>query len=95
MRKELLEGLSEAQIERASRCKNAEELFALAKEEGVELTPAQLEYVNGGCGNGPKSHVATCPKCNTLVTGEYVETTPGDNRYEYICPECGYNWMEK
>ena len=47
-------------------CKNAEELFALAKEEGVESTPAQLEYVNGGCGNGPKSHIAACPKCNTL-----------------------------
>ena len=37
MRKDLLKGLSEEQIQKASRCENPEELLALAKKEGVEL----------------------------------------------------------
>ncbi len=34
--------------EKARACKTPEELLALAKEEGVELTEEQLEAVAGG-----------------------------------------------
>ena len=45
--------------ERAQACKSPEELLALAKEEGYELSDADLEVVSGGdtwdpdlnCGN--------------------------------------------
>ena len=95
MKKELLAGLTEAQIERASKCKSVEELLAAAREEDIELSEEQLEAINGGicCGNPPRT--ASCPQCKELVTGEFVETTPGDGRYEFRCPHCGYDWRER
>ena len=48
MKKELLKGLSEEQIAKIKECKNSEELLALAKAEGVELTNEQLEAISGG-----------------------------------------------
>ena len=52
MKEELLKGLSEEQIAKVKACKNQEELLALAKEEGIELTDEQLEAVNGGACSG-------------------------------------------
>ena len=95
MKKELLAGLTEAQIERASKCKSTEELLAAAREEDIELTEEQLEAINGGICCGMPPHIASCPQCNEQVVGEYVETTPGDGRYEFRCPHCGYDWRVK
>ena len=50
MRDELLKGLTEEQIKKVEACKNAEEILALAKAEGVKLSEEQLEAVSGGCG---------------------------------------------
>lgn len=38
--------------EKAKACETAEELLALAKEEGVELTDADLDAVSGGSWGG-------------------------------------------
>ena len=95
MKKELLEGLTEAQIERASKCKTPAELLAAAEEEGVELTEEQLKAINGGLCTGNPPRVGVCPQCKAQVNGEFVETTPGDGRYEFRCPECGFEWKEK
>lgn len=38
-----VEDFTAEQIERAKACKTAEELFALAKQEGVELTDEQMD----------------------------------------------------
>ena len=48
MKKELLEGLTEEQIAKAEACQSTEEIFAFAKEEGIELNDEQLEFVSGG-----------------------------------------------
>ena len=48
MRKELLKGLTDEQIEKASRCHSEAELLALAKEEGIELSDDELENIAGG-----------------------------------------------
>ena len=45
MRKELLKRLSEEQIAKIRECKTSDEILALAKEEGVELTEEQMEAV--------------------------------------------------
>ena len=50
MKKELLKGLTEEQIKKVEACKNAEEILALAKAEGVQLSEEQLAAVSGGCG---------------------------------------------
>lgn len=43
-----LENLTPETIEKAKACKTAEELLALAKEEGVKLTLEQLEQISAG-----------------------------------------------
>ena len=42
------EELTPEQIEKAKACKTTEELVALAKAEGVELTDDQLAAASGG-----------------------------------------------
>ena len=96
MKDELLKGLTEEQIERASQCKNQEELLAIAEKEGIKLTDEQLEAISGGgCEEFKQSKNGTCPQCHALVVGEYVETTPGDGRYHFNCTSCGFGWTEK
>lgn len=43
-----LENLTPQQIERAKACKTPDELLALAKEEGYELSDEDLNAVSGG-----------------------------------------------
>ncbi|MBP3892671.1 MAG: Nif11-like leader peptide family natural product precursor [Atopobiaceae bacterium] len=42
--------LTDEQKTKASACKSPEDLLALAKEEGYELSDAELEGVTGGWG---------------------------------------------
>ena len=48
MKKELLNGLTEDQIEKVKACDNPSDLIALAKDEGVELNEEQLLAISGG-----------------------------------------------
>ena len=90
MKKELLEGLTKEQIARVKACKNSEELLALAKAEGIELTSEQLETVSGGgaCSVisdiGDKINPSDCPKC-----GANGPKKDGDKR---VCKKCGHVW---
>ena len=61
MKEELFKALSEEQMAKIKDCNNVEELLALAKQEGVELTDDQLEAVNGGCGT--TTGYWGCPYC--------------------------------
>ena len=93
MREELLKGLTDEQIAKVKGCKTQEEMLALAKEEGIELTDEQLEAVSGGnCIMGER-----CPHCN----GDQVLIYEWDKweNYEYKgvwqnkeCKSCGYKW---
>ncbi len=92
MKKELLEGLSEEQIAKIKACKNQEELLALAKQEGIELTDEQLQVISGGGACSVASDVGDflnpfdCPEC-------------GSNNVEkdgnkYTCKKCGHTWSD-
>ena len=48
MKKELLEGLTDEQIEKIKNFDNIQDLLQLAKDEGIELNQEQLEAINGG-----------------------------------------------
>ena len=48
-----LNNLADDQKAKARTCKSADELAALAKEQGVELTDDQLEGVTGGLNGLP------------------------------------------
>ena len=48
IRDEYFRGLSDDQIRRAKACRTTDELFELAKAEGVSLTEDQLGAISGG-----------------------------------------------
>ena len=68
--------------EKVRACKSAEEVLALAKSEGRELTMDELEAVSGG-GNWGNHHFITCPKCGSMTVWKM-----GDGRYQ--CQKCSY-----
>ena len=88
MKKELLKGLTPEQIEKARSCKSSEELLALAKNEGIELSEEQLQAVSGGCG---EPVVRTCPSCGghriNAVHDIYMYHSNGG--YKCTCLDCG------
>ena len=74
-----LDNITAEQRWKAAACKNGEELLALAKEEGVDLTDEQLDAIAGGLEKDWFGDYM-CPKC-----GEQVNTyTDGT----YWCPYC-------
>ena len=85
MKPELLKGLSEEQIAKLKTCKSNEEILAVAKEEGLELTDEQLEAVSGG--NCLMDF--DCPKC-----GQTIDYNSCDDYYNYTCPHCGHKFRK-
>ena len=94
MKKDLLKGLSKEQLERARACKSSQELLALAKEEGVELSQEQLEAVNGGaCIKERTPEHRDCPVCQSANTRAYY-WDHSDKTSAYECLSCGHKWEE-
>ena len=91
MREELLKGLTEEQIAKVKACKSQEELLALVKQEGIELSDEQLEAVNGG-GCSSSDTRKQCPHCGSKNT-ELSPNTKGKSingmlvSY-YKCKDC-------
>ena len=80
--------LSPEQMERAAG-KSPEEIIALAKAEGVELSQAQLEDIAGG-GWFPDSALEKgCPKCGS----KDVHVSSVGQTMVYTCNACGHKWM--
>lgn len=52
--------------ERAKACKTPEELLALAKEEGYELSGEELDAVSGGVWTTPDNCTLCKGACNKL-----------------------------
>jgi predicted RNA-binding Zn-ribbon protein involved in translation (DUF1610 family) len=92
MKKELLKGLTKEQIKKVKACKNHEELLALAKAEGIELTSEQLAAISGGGACSVVSDVGDylnpfdCPECGS-------NNVEKDGK-KYKCKSCGYSWTE-
>ena len=95
MKKELLKGLSEEQIAKVRACKNSEELLALAKTEGIELTDEQLTAISGGGVCSVASDVGDffnpfdCPECGS----NDVHAVKGKGNL-FECGGCGFRWRE-
>ena len=85
MKQDLLKGSSKEQVAKAKACKSTDEILALAKKEGVELSSEQLEAVNGGaCSN--TDHCPPCPSCgSTNVKSKYS----GSRVTVFKCKDCG------
>ena len=94
MKKELLKGLTEEQINKARKCKTNKELLALAEKEGVTLTNEQVSAVSGG-GCRDTTVSSTCPKCGTEVTKEAYNDSYDVMVVEFKCPNCGHKWTDR
>ena len=84
MDKKLLEGLTEEQIAKVKECENTNELLALAKKEGLELTSEQLEAVNGGACSNTENY----PPCRNCGSSNVKPYKP-DAKFVYKCKDCG------
>lgn len=56
MKQELLKGLTEEQIAKVKACDDINDLYQLAKDEGVELNEEQLKAVTGGVCSSTKTN---------------------------------------
>ena len=92
MKQDLLKGLTDEQIAKVKACKGSEELLALAKKEGIELSNEQLAAVSGGgaCSVvsdiGDKLNPFDCPKCGA--------NRPIKDGKKLTCEKCGYVWTD-
>ena len=87
MKEELLKGLTEEQIAKVKACKNSEELLALAKEEGIELTDEQLDAISGGgiCGHSKEWYEIDNMQCPECLNRHCMEKVSDD---WYRCKYC-------
>ena len=72
--------LTAEQKQHVAECKSPEELFELAKEEGMEIPDEALEHISGGEG----WIIPDCPNCGSENTQGY--------KYDFKCRDCGYIW---
>ena len=89
MKKELLKGLTEEQIEKAKACKNEKELLKLAQAEGIQLTEEQLETVAGG---GCSETTEPCPKCGSTSIKKEHRGNDVHMHTVFICKKCKHEW---
>ena len=79
-----LKDLTPEQMEKLKACKTGEEVLALAKAEGKELTDEQLEQVSGGEWNDfMYEEKATCLQCGKTSLRNAARDAPTH------CPNCG------
>ena len=84
------EDLSEELQQKAKACETPEEILALAKNEGIELSDEDLESLSGGIDLGwsdkkqRKPGEIYCPKCDS--------DSVWFKAFSYKCAKCGYEW---
>ena len=91
-RKDLLKGLTPEQIKKLKACKNRDDLLTLAKDEGIELTPEQLEAVSGGGALCHSSMTKDCKWPNCDGVADYVNSHDGTSLYK--CRKCGKEFWD-
>lgn len=75
--------------EKVRACGSAEDLLALAKEEGIPLSDAALEAIAGGDDPNLENCVQlTCPKCGSHDISENILHAA------FHCNACGYEWQD-
>ena len=92
MKDELLKGLTEEQIAKIKACKSQDELLALAKEEGIQLSEEQLETVAGG---GCSETTEPCPKCGSTKIIKEHRGNDVHMHTVFICKKCKHEWNPK
>lgn len=87
------EDLTPEQLEKEKACETPEELLALAKAEGYELTDAELESVTGGwdiVDDIVDTVMPECPSCSSREVSTFPMNVGGLKHC--VCHHCGYQW---
>ena len=80
----LFKNLTQEQIDKGKSCESFEELVALAKDEGVELSDEQLEALSGGSvWDYFEVTTTTCWECGRETSWRSSDPAPA------VCPYCG------
>ena len=77
--------LTPEQLAKAQSAKTADEIVALAQEEGIDLSDEELEKVSGGWAGDSHSYYIACGFCDW---GGYL-TEEEHERGWIHCPKCG------
>ena len=76
--------LTPEQRAKVGACKTPQDILALAKQEGYELSDAELEVVSGGEWGGEPTIKVHCVYCESIV--EVAADQMGNT---VNCPSCG------
>ena len=83
-----LENMSSELRGKMEACETPEEIIALAKEEGLELSDGELEAIAGGDWS-PKDALPQCPVCGSYAIS--VFPIPGcTGMTRRVCHDCGW-----
>lgn len=85
------EDLSPEQLKKASACDTPEDVLALAKEEGYELSDEELQSVSGGSWS-PKDALPQCPACGSYAI--LINPLPATGCTICTCHDCGHRWTK-
>ena len=83
-----LENMSSGLRGKMEACETPEEMLALAKEEGLELSDGELEAIAGGSWS-PKDALPQCPVCGSYAISVFpIPGCAGMTRR--VCHDCGW-----
>lgn len=82
--------LTNEQHDKLLSCKTPEEVLALAKAEGYELSEDELSDVSGGDWNPVKEVLPKCPVCGSM--GVSMFPLPGTGVLRCVCGNCHHVW---
>ena len=84
------EDLTDEQCMKLEKCTTPEEILALAKDEGYELSSEELTEIAGGSWNPVKEILPKCPACGSM--GVSMFPLPGTGVVRCICGSCKHVW---
>ena len=80
------EDLSPEMRKKVGACQTPEDVLALAKDAGYELTDDELGQIFGGSWGGPSNN---CPRCGST---SYHTIHTGTVDQQRVCNDCGCVW---
>ena len=87
-----LDKLNDPEVrEKLKTTKTPEDILAIAKEDGYELSDEELAEISGGWGVSAEDLLPQCPSCGSYeVAMSTIFGSPGATRCS--CSKCGYTW---
>ncbi len=86
-----IKDLTIEQVEKVDACETPEEILALAREEGYELSDEEMRSISGGDWS-PKEALPQCPMCGSYAI--LINPMPGTGCAICTCGDCRHQWTK-